>query len=60
MAASKRTVMSGAVGGMIVGGAVPFLWGDYNSFDMTNMALTTLGGFLGIWLAVYLGKHLDL
>lgn len=57
--ASKRTVMFGATGGMIVGGVVPFLWGDYNSFDFTNVMTTMAGGFLGIWLAVWLGKRFD-
>ncbi len=56
---SKRTAMFGAVGGMIIGGVVPFLWGDYNSFDFTNVLTTTIGGFLGIWLAVWLGKRFD-
>ena len=58
--ASKRTVMIGAVGGMIIGGVLPFLWGDYNSFDLTNVLTTTIGGFVGIWLAVWLGKHIDI
>ncbi len=56
---SKRTVMFGAVGGMVIGGAVPFLWGDYNSFDLPNVLTTMAGGFLGIWLAVWLGKRFD-
>ncbi len=56
---NKRTIMAGAVGGMIIGGVVPFLWGDYNSFDLTNSMTTMLGGFLGIWLAVWASKHID-
>jgi hypothetical protein len=57
--ASKRTVMFGASGGMIVGGCVPFLWGDYNGFDAMNVLTTMIGGFAGIWLAVWLGKKFD-
>jgi len=52
--------MIGAVGGMIIGGVLPFLWGDYNSFDLTNVLTTMIGGFVGIWLAVWLGKHIDI
>ncbi|HTK39245.1 MAG TPA: hypothetical protein VL362_00085 [Patescibacteria group bacterium] len=56
---NKRTIMYGAVGGMMVGGVVPFLWGDYNSFDLTNVLTTTVGGFLGIWLAAWASKYVD-
>ena len=56
---NKRTVMFGAVGGMTVGAVVPMLWGDYNSFDLAAVLWGTIGGFLGIWLAVWLSKRLD-
>ena len=55
---SKRTVTFGAVGGMTVGSIVPFLWGDYNSFGVTSVLLAMVGGFFGIWLAVWLSKQL--
>lgn len=56
---SKRTVMFGAIGGMTVGSIVPFLWGDYNSFDVTSVMTGMVGGFVGIWLAVLLSKRFD-
>lgn len=48
--------MIGAIGGMTVGGLLPFLWGDYNSFGMTSILLAMVGGFVGIWLAAKLSK----
>lgn len=56
---SKRTVMAGAIGGMTIGSVAPMLWGDYNGFGMASILLSTLGGFFGIWLAVWLSKRLD-
>lgn len=49
--------MMGAVGGMTVGAVVPMLWGDYDSFGMASLMLAMVGGFAGIWLAVWLGKR---
>lgn len=54
---SKRTVMIGAIGGMTIGACLPMLWGDYNSFDIASVLCGMAGGFLGIWLAVWLGKR---
>lgn len=55
---NKRTIMVGAVGGMVVGGAVPFLWGDYNSFGLASVLCSMVGGLIGIWLAIWLSKRL--
>ncbi len=44
---------------MTVGAIVPWLWGDYNSFGLTSILTAMIGGFVGIWLAVWLGKRLD-
>jgi len=55
---NKRTIMIGAVGGMTIGSVTPFLWGDYNTFGVTSILMAMLGGFVGIWLAVWLSKRL--
>ena len=55
---NKRTVMFGAVGGMTVGGVLPMLFGDYNSFDMWSVLGGFIGGIIGIWLTVWLSKQL--
>lgn len=55
---SKRTVMFGAVGGMTIGGLLPMLWGDYNTFGVASVMLAMVCGLVGIWLAVWLGKLL--
>jgi hypothetical protein len=54
---NKRIVMMGAVVGMTLGAVVPMLWGDYDSFGMMSLLLAMVGGFVGIWLAVWLGKR---
>lgn len=56
--ASKRTVMTGAIGGMTIGSVVPFLWGDYDSFGGASILMAMVGGFAGIWLAVWASKKL--
>jgi uncharacterized membrane protein YeaQ/YmgE (transglycosylase-associated protein family) len=55
---NKRTVMVGAIAGITIGSVVPMLWGDYNTFGMSSILLGMVGGFLGIWLTVWLSKRL--
>lgn len=57
---SKRTVMTGAIGGMTVGSVVPWLFGDYNSFDIWSVLGGFVGGLVGIWLAVWLSKRIGI
>lgn len=54
---SKRTVMIGAIGGMTIGACLPMLWGDYNSFGVASILFGMVGGFAGIWSAVWLSKR---
>ena len=51
--------MVGAVGGMTLGAVMPMLWGDYNTFGLASLLLTMVGGFVGIWLAIWLSKRLS-
>lgn len=46
-----------AVVGMTIGGALPLLWGDNDLLDIPSILLGMVGGFAGIWLAVWLGKR---
>lgn len=54
----KKVVYLGAFVGMTLGGCLPMLWGDYNGFDMASLLLGMVGGVMGIWAAVMLGKRL--
>ena len=55
---NKRTITVGAVGGMTVGSVLPWLWGDYNTFGVSSVLMGMVGGFVGIWLAVWVSKRL--
>lgn len=55
---NKRVVMLGAIVGMIAGAYLPALWGDTHIFSVASILLGMLGGFVGIYLAVWLGKRL--
>lgn len=51
--------MAGAIGGMMAGSVVPWLWGDYNSFGLMSVVCGMIGGFVGIWLGVKLAQVID-
>lgn len=53
---NKRTIMIGATAGMLIGGWVPTLFGA-NPLGGWSVLGGLVGGFFGIWLAVWLSKR---
>ncbi len=41
----------------ILGGFVPYLWGDDNPFGGWGIFFGTVGGFFGIWLGVWISRR---
>lgn len=41
----------------IMGGYVPFLWGDTNLLGGWSILTGTIGGFVGIWVGVWISKR---
>ncbi len=56
---NKRVVSLGALIGMTLGACVPMLWGDTDIFSGMSILLGMVGGFAGIWLAVWVSKQLS-
>jgi hypothetical protein len=52
----KKFIWGGVFVGSTIGGAIPYLWGDY--FSLTTVILTAVGGFVGIYAGFKLGKYL--
>ena len=44
--------------GSTVGALLPQLWGDSDFLSLSSMALGFVGGIIGIWAGVKLGKLL--
>jgi uncharacterized membrane protein YfcA len=42
----------------IVGGYIPYLWGDDNFFGGWSLLLGALGAFFGIWVGVWINKRI--
>lgn len=51
--------MIGAIVGMTLGAYSPILWGDAEVLGMASLLMAMTGGFIGIWLAVWLSKRLS-
>lgn len=54
---NKKTIGFFGMLGMTVGGVVPWLFGDYNSFDEWAVLGGFVGGIVGIVLGVWVGKR---
>jgi hypothetical protein len=50
---TRRVIWLSATMGMIVGGAVPALWGG-SQIGVASLFLGTLGGIAGVWAGFYL------
>jgi hypothetical protein len=46
----KTLIWIGGVGGSVIGGYMPLLWGG-SAFSFTSIFLSALGAIGGIWLA---------
>jgi hypothetical protein len=54
---NKYVLMTGAMIGMTLGAFVPMLWGDSNTFGLSSIGLSMVGGFVGIWLGAVVSKR---
>lgn len=54
----KTLVMAGMIGGSLIGGYLPLLWGG-SVFSMSSIFLSAVGGFFGIWVGYKLGSRFD-
>ncbi len=55
----KKMIWWGMAAGSTIGGAIPFLW-TLNTFSMSSIVLTAVGGFIGIYCGFKIGKYLGL
>lgn len=55
---NKMMITLGVTVGSIVGAILPQLWGDKDFLSLSSMALGFVGGIIGIWAGVKLGKLL--
>lgn len=51
----KKFIMVGMTVGLFVGGFIPTLWGA-SSFSISSVLFSTIGGFLGVWIAFKLSR----
>jgi hypothetical protein len=54
---SKTVILVSATIFSIVGGFVPYLWGDDNPLGGWSLVFGGIGGLFGIWLAVWISKR---
>lgn len=53
---SRKTIWLGAGIGGTVGGLIPLIWGA-DMLSASSIFLSTLGGLVGIWLAVKISNY---
>lgn len=56
---NKMMITLGVTAGSTVGALLPQLWGDKDFLSLASMALGFVGGIIGIWAGVKLGKLLS-
>lgn len=56
---NKKVILFFATVGGLVGGYVPFLFGDQNIFDAWSILGGLVGGLMGIWLGVVVSKRMS-
>ncbi len=55
---NKLMITLGMSVGSTLGALLPQLWGDHDFLSLASIALGVVGGLLGIWAGVKLGKLL--
>jgi len=56
----KTLIWIGVGLGGTIGGALPYLWGDYNFLSFSSIILSAVGGLIGIWVGYQTGKLMGL
>lgn len=54
---NKRTILLFATVFGVVGGYLPYLFGDTNMLDIWGILGSFIGGIFGIWLGVVVSKR---
>ena len=56
----KTLIWIGVGVGGTIGGALPYLWGNYNFLSFSSVILSAVGGIIGIWVGYQIGKLMGL
>ena len=54
---NKMIIITSATIFGLLGGGIPFLFGDTDPFSGWSILLGTIGGFVGIWIGVVLANR---
>jgi hypothetical protein len=55
----KLFIWAGLFIGSTVGGFLPLLWGE-SAFSLSSVVLSAVGGLVGIWAGVKVGRYMGL